>query len=617
MATQPDTKILRHAGGPADIAEGNVAELFLESVDRYQKPEAIRFKKGGAWHAISHDQLYSDVKRVAYGLEALGVAPSDRVAILSENRPEWLIADFACVMSCSVSVPLYPVLPEEQVMYMLRDSEAKVIFVSTEEQLAKVRQARSQVSSLQKIIVFDELSAASPDVMPFQSLLELGESQMAVRSDDDYRERALATDPHDLLTILYTSGTTGRPKGVMLTHNNLVSNVRSGLLSFDMDEEDVSLSVLPLCHIFERMAGHYVMVTAGVSICYAESFETVGENFLEIRPTVMTMVPRGYEKIYGRVQEVARQGGAVKQRLLRWAIDTGGRHLDKKAAGGRIGPLLGLQYALADRVVFSKIRRQTGGRIRYFVSGGAPLNPEIAHFFLSAGLPILEGYGLTETSPVISFNRPDSIRLGTVGKPIPGVEVAIAEDGEVLTRGPHVMKGYFKMPEATAAAIDAEKWFHTGDIGTLDAEGFLSITDRKKDLIVTAGGKNIAPQPIENRVQANPYVSQVIMIGDRRRFPALLIVPEFAALEGWATAQGIECGDREALIRDKRVISFIEAEVLGSLADLARYEQPKKIALLPRELTIDAGEVTPTLKVKRRVIETKYKEIIESLYEES
>ncbi len=617
MATHRDTTILRHAGEPADIIEGNIAELFLDAVDRYQKPDAIRFKQGGAWQAISHERVYADVKRAAYGLEALGVAPSDRVAILSENRPEWLIADFACVMSCSVSVPLYPVLPEEQVVYMLRDSEAKVVFVSTEEQLAKVQQARSQVSNLQKIIVFDELPAASPDVMPLQSLLELGESRITVRSDEDYRERALATDPHDLLTILYTSGTTGKPKGVMLTHNNLVSNVRSGLLSFDMDEQDVSLSVLPLCHIFERMAGHYVMVTAGVSICYAESFETVGENFLEIRPTVMTMVPRGYEKIYGRVQEVARQGGAVKQRLLRWAIDTGGRHLDKKAAGGRIGPLLGFQYALADRVVFSKIRKQTGGRIRYFVSGGAPLNPEIAHFFLSAGLPILEGYGLTETSPVISFNRPDSIRLGTVGKPIPGVEVAIAEDGEVLTRGPHVMKGYYKMPEATAAAIDSEGWFHTGDIGTLNADGYLSITDRKKDLIVTAGGKNIAPQPIENRVQANPYVSQVIMIGDRRRFPALLIVPEFAALESWATAQGIDCGDREALIRDKRVISFLEAEVIGSLADLARYEQPKRIALLPRELTIDAGEVTPTLKVRRRVIETKYKEIIESLYEEA
>ncbi len=607
---------LRATGESFEVPEGNMAELFLAAIDAFQKPAALKYKRDGRWHDISHRQLYEDVKRAAFGIEQLGVRPGDRVALLSENRAEWLVADFACVMSLAVSVPLYPVLPAEQIEYMLRDSEAKVILVSSREQLEKVRALRSRVSTLEHIVVFDDGVTLESDEIDLRRLLELGEARSASKTDAAYREAALATGPHDLLTILYTSGTTGRPKGVMLTHNNLVSNIRSVLQAFDITEADVSLSVLPLCHIFERMAGHYVMFTAGVTICYAQSFATVGEDFLEARPTVMTMVPRGYEKIYSRVQEVARQGGAAKQKLLAWSIDLGARHLDRKLAGSHIPPLLGLQYAVADRLVFSKIRKQTGGRVRYFVSGGAPLNPEIARFFLSAGLTILEGYGLTETSPVIAFNTPTSNKLGTVGRPIAGVEVAIAEDGEILTRGPHVMKAYYKMPEATAAAIDASGWFHTGDIGHLDDENYLSITDRKKDLIVTAGGKNIAPQPIENRIQTNPYVSQVVMIGDRRRFAALLIVPDFNALTSWARSEGIEFKSDEALVKERRVIEFYEREVLGSLNDLAQFERPKKVALLPRDLTVEAGEMTPTLKVKRRVIEAKYKEIIEELFAE-
>ncbi|UCF18516.1 MAG: long-chain fatty acid--CoA ligase [Gemmatimonadota bacterium] len=607
---------LRTAGESSEIPEGNVAELFLGAIDSFQKSDALRYKRDGRWHDISHGQLYEDVKRAAFGLEQLGIRPGDRVAILSENRTEWLVADFACVMSLAVSVPLYPVLPAEQIEYMLRDSEAKVIFVSNREQLEKVRALRSKVSSLENIVVFDDGVAVESDEIDLRGLLRLGERRLEDKADAAYRAAALAAGPHDLLTILYTSGTTGRPKGVMLTHNNLVSNVRSVLQAFDITAGDVSLSVLPLCHIFERMAGHYVMFTAGVTICYAESFATVGENFLEVRPTVMTMVPRGYEKIYSRVQEVARQGGAVKQKLLAWAIDVGSRHLDRKLAGSHTSPLLGLQYAVADRLVFSKIRRQTGGRVRYFVSGGAPLNPQIGYFFLSAGLTILEGYGLTETSPVIAFNTQTFNKLGTVGKPIAGVEVAIAEDGEILTRGPHVMKGYYKMPEATAAAIDASGWFHTGDIGGLDHENYLSITDRKKDLIVTAGGKNIAPQPIENRVQTNPYVNQAVMIGDRRRFAALLVVPDFDALTSWARSEGIEFESLESLVKDRRVIEFLEREVLGPLTELAQFERPKRIALLPRELSVEAGEMTPTLKVKRRVIEAKYKQVIDELYAE-
>ncbi len=616
MSTEPTTKVIRKAGAPADIPAGNVAELFLEAVDGFVKPDALKYKQGGAWHSLSYRRIYEDVKRVAVGLEALGVGPGDRVAILSENRPEWLIADFACVMARAISVPLYAVLPAGQISFMLRDSEAKAVFVSNEEQLAKIRELRSNVSTLAHVVTFDESPTGEAGVISLQALMALGDSRLSELDDGEYRARALAMDPDELLTILYTSGTTGEPKGVMLTHNNLVSNVRSSLRVLEVDKGDVSLSVLPLSHIFERMAGHYVMFSSGVTICYAESFADVAQNFLEVKPTVMTMVPRGYEKIYARVEEVARQGGAVKKRLLRWAVDVGGRHLTCKLEERRPGGWLGLQYRVADRLVFSKLRRLTGGRIRYFVSGGAPLNPDLARFFLSAGLPILEGYGLTETSPVIAFNEPGAIKPGSVGRSIPGVEVAIAEDGEILTRGPHVMKGYYKRPEATAAAIEPDGWFHTGDVGDLDPEGYLSITDRKKDLIVTAGGKNIAPQPIENRVSSNPYVSQVIMIGDRRSYPILVVVPEFEALAAWARDERIAFEGRENLVANRRVVEFMEHQILDTLSDLARHERPKKVALLPNEFSLDNGEITPTLKIKRRVVEQRYRATIDALYAE-
>jgi long-chain acyl-CoA synthetase len=608
--------VLQVAGAPADGPEGNLARLFLEAVDTHRKPDALRYKRAGSWHDVSHQQIYDDVKRVALGLAALGVEAGDRVAIVSENRPEWLLTDFGCVMSGTISVPLYPSLPADQIGYMLRDSEATAVVVSTEEQLMKIREAKTSAPSLKHIIVFDESVGRMSGMRIFRELLGLGDERMDEVPDDEYRSRALATDPHDTLTILYTSGTTGQPKGVMLTHNNLFSNVKSTLQVLEIRRPDTALSVLPLCHVFERMAGNYTMFCAGATICYAESFATVGANLLEIRPTVMTHVPRFYERTFAQVEETARHGGPAHQRILGWAIDVAGKRLDRKSEGKRVGPLLALQYGAADRLVFSKLRKGVGGRIRFFVSGGAPLSPSLARFFLSAGLPIVEGYGLTETSPVIALNRLESIRPGRVGQPLPGVEVAIAEDGEVLTRGPHVMKGYYKMPEATAAAVDRDGWFYTGDIGELSDDGYLRITDRKKDLIVTAGGKNIAPQPIEGRAKMNPYVSQVVMLGDRRRFPILVVVPDFGALESWARSQGVEFDSHEALVRDQRVIDFMESELLGSLADLARYERPKRIALLPRELSVDAGEITPTLKVRRRIIEDRYWEFIEPLYTE-
>jgi long-chain acyl-CoA synthetase len=614
VSPERSVRITRTASTPGRIPDGNIAGLFLEAIEVHNRPEAVKYKRDGDWRAISHQQLYRDVKRAALGIEALGIARGERVAILSENRPEWLLSDFACVMSGTISVPLYPSLPADQLAYMLLDSQARAVFVSSADQLAKVSELRKQIAAVKHIIAYDEVSVTEPGVMQFGELLELGDTRLPEIDDDEYRARALATDPHDLLTILYTSGTTGQPKGVMLSHQNLASNVRAALEVLKIVPEDVSLSALPLSHIFERMAGHYVMVAAGATICYAESFARLGSNFREVRPTVMTLVPRVYEKLVSQVEQTARAGGAAKRRILHWALGVGGKHVDRVLAGRRVGPLLKLQSRIADRLVFLKLRQSLGGRMRLFVSGGAPLSPETGRFYLSAGLTMLEGYGLTETSPVIALNNFADIKLGTVGRPLPGVEIAIAEDGEILTRGPHVMKGYYKMPEETAAAIGSDGWFHTGDVGEIGEDGRLSITDRKKDLIVTAGGKNIAPQPIENRVKNSLYVNQVVMIGDRRKYPVLLVVPDFDELVNWAKSQKIDFGSQEELAGDARVAAFVEKEILGTLSGLALYERPKRVALLGRELSLERGEITPTLKVKRRVVESNYRDVIERLY---
>jgi long-chain acyl-CoA synthetase len=607
--------VVRSVGVAAGQPEGNIAQLFIEAVEGHRKVDALKYKREGTWQSISHRELYENVKRAALGLEALGLAPGDRVAILSENRPEWLVSDFACVMSGLVSVPLYPTLPAGQLLHMFEDSQARAVFVSNADQACKVLEARKEIPTLEHVIAYnDDVSESAPGTMSLAALMESGDSMVGGIADEEYRARALATRPDDLLTILYTSGTTGRPKGVMLTHANLVSNVRSALNVLEITPDDVSLSALPLSHIFERMAGQYVMFSAGATICYAEGFGRLGQNFAEVRPTVMTLVPRVFEKLAGQVEQTARAGGASHERLLRWALAVGGKRVDRELEGRRVGPILAVQNRLADRLIFARFRQKLGGRIRLLVSGGAPLNPETGRFFLAAGLTLLEGYGLTETSPVISLNNVGDIKLGTVGRPLPGVEIGIADDGEVLTRGPHVMRGYHRMPGETEAAMTPDGWFRTGDVGKLDDDGRLSITDRKKDLIVTAGGKNIAPQPIENRVKNNRYVSQVVMVGDRRKFPVLLVVPDFDVLEEWAKEHHIAFGSRDELVGDPRVVQHVEREIQRSLSDLARFEQPKRIGLLPRELSLESGEATATLKLKRRVIEANYNELIERLY---
>jgi long-chain acyl-CoA synthetase len=602
------------SGGPRNSTPGTLNRLFFEAVEKYDKPDALQRRVGGTWQPISHRTLAERVRRVALGLQASGMKRGDRVAILSENRPEWAIADYGCLTGAMADVPVYPNLPPEQLAYILRDSGATAIFASTAEQAAKVQAIRSTCPALRLAIGF----GASRDPGVDLTLTELeargaaGESPASLAS---YRQTADAVKPDDIATIIYTSGTTGEPKGVVLTHDNIYSNVMASAAVIPFAGADVCLSFLPLSHIFERMAGHYMMLHAGASIAYAESIDTVPINMQEVRPTLVLSVPRLYEKMYARVLENALAGGAAKKRIFFWARGVADRWADRKLAGSEPGGLLGVQYRLAQKLVFSKLKARTGGRLRYFVSGGAPLAPEINKFFYAAGLVILEGYGLTETSPVISVNTPDAFRIGTVGKPIPGVEVMIAADGEICTRGPHVMREYYNKPEATAEVIDAERWFHTGDIGALE-DGFLRITDRKKDIIVTAGGKNIAPQPIESKVKTNKYVSQAVMIGDKRRYPVLLVVPNWDNLEKWAKQRNILWTDRAQLLQMPTIRAKVEKEVTEELSGLARFEMPKKIALLEHDFSLERGELTPTLKVKRRVIDKTYKSVIDGLYQD-
>jgi long-chain acyl-CoA synthetase len=589
-------------------------ELFFAAVDRFgSKRAALQFKAGGTWHDITHQELARRVKLTAMGLRELGVRPGDRVAILSGNRPEWAIADFACLTARCADVPVYPTLPARQVAYLLRDAGAVAAFVADALQYAKVAETRGEAPDLKHVILF-EGTVEGPGVLTLQALQQLGAS--AEGRYPTYEADARAVTPNDLATLIYTSGTTGDPKGVMLTHGNFTTNVLAALQVLPLGPQDTALSLLPLSHSFERMGGHYAMVQAGVTIAYAESFDTIAANLQEVRPTMALAPPRVFEKFYARVLDNALAGGALKRRMFHWAKRAAEQWAEHALAGRPIPTGLAARRRLADRLVFSKVRARVGGRIRLFVSGGAPLSAEIGRFFYAAGLPILEGYGLTETSPVIALNPPDAPRFGTVGKAIPGVEVRIAPDGEILARGPNIMRGYYHLPDATREAIDADGWFHTGDIGTLDADGYLSITDRKKDIIVTAGGKNIAPQPIENLVKTNKFVANAVMIGDKRRFPIMLIVPDRAALEGWARERNLPTEDYAALLRHPDAVAKVEREVMANLRDLASYETPKRLALLEYDFSVEAGEMTPTLKVKRRIVEQKCAAEIARLYEE-
>ena len=594
----------------------NLNELLFNAVERFgTKSAALRHKQGGVWQDITHHELAWQVHQASLGLRELGLQPGDRVAIISQNRPEWAISDYACLAARCVDVSIYPTLTPSQTAYILNDSGSRVVIVEDQTQYDKIMEVRSELESVANIVVFDAVEGMNADgVLSFQELLNRGTA--AEPRYPSYREDALEVQPDDVATLIYTSGTTGPPKGVMLTHKNFCSNVIAALQVLSIGPEDHALSAAPLSHSFERMAGHYTMLHAGATISYAESIERLPDNLVEVQPTVMIFAPRLYEKLYSAVYEKALSGGTLKRHIFLWACRSADKWADLKLAQQPVPATIALKKATADKLVFSKLKARTGGRIRFFVSGAAPLNPDVAKFFFAAGLPITEGYGLTETSPAISVNPLGAIRIGTVGPPLPDVEVKIAPDGEVLTRGPHVMLGYYNKPAETAEVIDHEGWFHTGDIGELDSAGYLKITDRKKDIIVTAGGKNIAPQPIESMVRNNRFVLNAVMIGDKRRFPSLLVVPNIETLKTWGAEQDLEFKDAQSFLAHPDVTAKMEQEVMSTLKNLAQFEMPKKLVLLEEDFSLERGEVTPTLKVKRHVVEEKYKEQIEALYAE-
>lgn len=588
-------------------------QLLSRSVATYRKPDALSYKRDGTWHPISSDEWLSRAHNIALGLYELGVRPGDRVALLAENRPEWFFVDSGMQILGAVNVPLYCTLMPEQIAFIVNDSGAKVVIASDADQQKKMAAIQSQLPVVEHFIALDP--SPELDAVALSSIEKTGQA-VGDKDPQLVQKLADAVTPQALASIVYTSGTTGEPKGVMLTQDNLVSNVHASLQVLPINKDDVALSALPYSHVFERMVAHYLYPAAGVSIAIAGSLEEVPADLGEIRPTIMTMVPRFYEKLYARVKESVEQGSATKKKIFNWAIGVGREHGEYRLRGEEAPFGLELKQKIANALVFGKLQQRIGGRLRFFVSGAAPLAKEIADFFWAAGITIVEGYGLTETSPVISVNRPGAIKFGTVGRIIPGLEVKIADDGEICVRGPNVMKGYYNQEAATREAIDDDGFFHTGDIGEIDGDGFLKITDRKKDIIVTAGGKNIAPQPIEGRLKTNAYIAEIVVVGDRRQFPSALVVPDFDKLLVWCQMNSVPTESRDVMTTNPKVTEFILGQIAELSAGLANYERIKKITILAKEFSLENGELTPTMKVKRRVIESRYKHLIDAMYSE-
>jgi long-chain acyl-CoA synthetase len=615
-----DTDALRRRrdGSTADVPPGTLVDLYLDSIREHPDATALVVRRGEAeWEPRTYSQVSEIVRDLSLALRSLGLERGDRAAIISATRYEWALLDFAMVMAGVVSVPVYDSLTADQIAYILRDAGAHAAFVADADQVAKLVEAANQMPDLKHVIPFDPID--TPDV-PFE-LISWESFEARGRGEahlhDGYEAYARKTSPDDLATLIYTSGTTGPPKGVMLSHDNLFSNTVLASRRLELRRSDMVLAWLPMSHVFERTGGHFCTWHCGAPRAFAESVETVPRDMLEVRPTFMMAVPRFYEKVYDATVAAATSAGGAKERIFWWAKAVGERVADARLAGESPGPWLAFQYRIADRLVFQKLRARTGGRIRYFVSGSAPLSARIAKFFWASGLPVLEGYGLTESSPVISLNPKEAPRLGTVGTPIDGVEVRIAEDGEILCRGRNVMLGYYRNEEATREAIEPDGWLRTGDIGELDQDGYLRITDRKKELIVTSYGKNVAPQPIEETLKRSRLVDQVVLVGDGRKFVVALVVPEFERLAEWGRSEGLDFSRPEELTRQPAAARHLLADMDRELQEFSGYERPKQVILLDEPFTIEAGTLTPTQKVRRKVVAERYAERIERVYEQA
>ena len=599
----------------ADALPANTLLDYFAFAEKSGKAELLVSKVDGKWTPISAQEFGRRVRGLTIGLASIGVDRGDRVAILAENRPEWGMADFATLALGAMSVPIYTTYMAPQVEYIIRDCEAKVVFVSQQQELQKVLEVLSRCPSVLQVILMEGKPPEIEKVTSFDMAVRRGD--LLLQADPGaFEERVSSLGPEDFATIIYTSGTTGEPKGAVLSHGNLISNVSATAPMFPVDGAKVALSFLPLSHVFERMV-EYLYYSRAATIAFAESIEKLSENFQEVKPHFFAAVPRVYEKMMQRVNAALESAPALRQKIFKLATEVGRQRLELAQKGEKIPGLLGLKYRAADKVVFSKIKARLGGRFEFAISGGAPLGRDVAEFFWGAGVEIYEGYGLTETSPVLTCNRPGFLRLGTVGKPIPGVTIKLAPDGEVLAKGPCIMGGYWRKPEETNAVFDAEGWFHTGDIGHLDREGALTLTDRKKEILVNAYGKNIAPAPIEGALKSMRYVSSAILIGDRRKFLSALLVPNFERLESWAIANGVEFRSRDELIRNPKVRNLFQQAIDIVNGDEPSERRIKAFALLSHDFSIEGGELTPTLKVKRRVISQKYRDLIDAVYEKA
>ena len=599
-----------------------IAELFYESL-KFDLPDALASKVGGAYQPISHRELQEKVEHLALALNARGLRKGDRVGILCENRPAWAILDFACAVLGLVSVPIYHTLTAEQTSFILQHSGSRWILTSSGAQFAKIRSAAGRLPELEAVVVLDGLPTDPGGLhcLPWNDLMAEGAALAADRGQ--VRTWAAERVPDDLLTLIYTSGTTGDPKGAMLTQGNLASNivavVEVAIVALRPERGDRCLSVLPLSHIFERTAGHYTMYHLGIAIYYAESLISLPQNLLEVQPAVLLAVPRIFEKIYAKVRDALTSGGLAKRMIFSWARSTCHRvvrylYLDKQPGG-----LTNLAWRVADRILLSKVRAKTGGRLRFCVTGGAGINPTIMEFFWAMGVPIYEGYGLTETSPILTLNRLGRVRPGYVGQPILKTWngrpfLKLAEDGEILCQGPNIMKGYWKQEAATREVFTEDGYFCTGDVGEIDPQGRVKITDRKKEIIVTNGGKNVAPQPIENELREDCYIEQAVVIGDRRNHLAALIVPQFPALRAWCQRKSLVFASDAEMVAHPKVIAKLMTRVNHVNAKLPAYERIRRIALLPQELTPASGLLTPSLKLKRRAVNDAFKDIIDALY---
>ncbi len=590
-----------------------IALLPFFASGRFPRPDLVGQCRDGKVTYTSGGDLLPRVRDISLGLTALGMTRGSRVAILSESRPEWLFTDLAVAAGGGVTVPIYPTLSAEQVAFILRDSGASIVVVSTAVQLDKLRSVLTDVPSVGTIVMIEPHALAHPTtrMVTLEVVSSLGRDRLVAGFGvaREFHDAARQVRPDDLATIIYTSGTTAEPKGVMLTHGNLVANLEGVLAVLELTDRDVALSFLPLCHGFERMVA-YIYLTAGVSVAFAESIDTIPRDLQLVKPTVMSGVPRVFEKLRARIFERASQAPAPRRALFHWAVGVAMRRGALLAAQRPLPVSLRLSSAVAERLVFAKIRAGVGGRMRFAVSGSAPLDPTLATFFYGIGLPLLEGYGLTETAPVLCVMPLQHVRFGTVGPPLPNVELKVADDGEVLARGPNVMLGYYNRPEDTAAVM-ADGWFHTGDIGSFDEAGFLRITDRKKEFIATSGGKKIAPQPIEQRLRQHRFVAEAVLVGDRRHFVGVLILPDFVAL---ASVLGVSADEARRRLSSPDTRALIQGAVDDVNKDLAQFERVKKFVLIGEELSMANGMLTPTLKVKRRVFEERYRAEIDAMY---